>query len=82
MLSHQKVLTCLTEYNKTMSQPFLNILTFSVAAGAALIYIHTLEVEEAKRKAVEAERKESEDRMLDTLERKFSLILEEKLNEK
>jgi hypothetical protein len=65
-----------------MSQPFLNILTFSVAAGAALIYIHTLEVEEAKRKAVEAERKESEDRMLDTLERKFSLILEEKLNEK
>jgi hypothetical protein len=65
-----------------MSQPFLDILTFSIAAGAALIYIQTLEVEEAKRKAVEAERKESEDRMLDTLERRFSLILEEKLNEK
>jgi hypothetical protein len=46
------------------------------------IYIHTLEVEEAKRKAVEAERKESEDRMLDTLEGRFSLILEEKLKEK
>ena len=75
MLSHQKVLTCLTEYNKTMSQPFLDILTFSVAAGAVLIYIHTLEAEEDKRK-------ESEDRMLDTLERRFSLILEEKLNEK
>jgi hypothetical protein len=65
-----------------MSQLFLDILTFSVAAGAALIYIHTLEVEEDKRKAVEAERKESEGRMLDTLERKFSLILEEKLKEK
>ena len=75
MLSHQKVLTCLTEYNKTMSQLFLDILTFSVAAGVVLIYIHTLEVEEAKRK-------ETEDRMLDTLERKFSLILEEKLKDK
>ena len=75
MLSHQKVLTCLTEYNKTMSQPFLDILTFSVAAGAVLIYIHTLEAEEDKRK-------ESEDRMLDTLERRFSLILEETLKDK
>jgi hypothetical protein len=58
-----------------MSQPFLDILTFSVAAGAVLIYIHTLEVEEDKRK-------ESEDRMLDTLERRFSLILGEKLKDK
>ena len=82
MLSHQKVLTCLTEYNKTMSQPFLDIPTFYVAAGAALIYIHTLEVEEARREAMEVERKESEDRMLDTLEGRFSLILEEKLKEK
>ena len=65
-----------------MSQPFLNILTFSVAAGVALIYIHTLEVEEDKRRAKETERKETEDRMLNTLERKFSLILEEKLNDK
>jgi hypothetical protein len=65
-----------------MSQLFLDILTFSVAAGAALIYIHTLEVEEDKCRAKEAERKESEDRMLNTLEKKFSLILEEKLNEK
>jgi hypothetical protein len=65
-----------------MSQPFLDILTFSVAAGAVLIYIHTLEAEEDKRRAKEAERKESEDRMLDTLERKFSLILEEKLKDK
>jgi hypothetical protein len=71
-----------------MSQSFLDILTFSVAAGAALIYIHTLEVEEAKRKAVEAERREvedtleSEDRMLETLESRFSIILEEKLREK
>ena len=72
----------MTEYNKTMSQPFLNILTFSVAAGVALIYIHTLEVEEDKRRAKETERKETEDRMLNTLERKFSLILEEKLNDK
>jgi hypothetical protein len=39
-------------------------------------------VKEAKREAVEAERKESEDRMLNTLERRFSLILEEKLMEK
>jgi hypothetical protein len=58
-----------------MSQPFLDILTFSVAAGAVLIYIHTLEAEEDKRK-------ESEDRMLDTLERRFSLILEETLKDK
>jgi hypothetical protein len=65
-----------------MSQLFLNILTFSVAAGAALIYIHTLEADEARCEAVEAERRESEDRMLDTLERRFSLILEEKLKEK
>jgi hypothetical protein len=65
-----------------MSQPFLDILTFSVAAGAVLIYIRTLEAEEDKRRAKEAERKESEDRMLDTLERRLSLILEEKLNEK
>jgi hypothetical protein len=65
-----------------MSQIFLDVLTFSVAAGAALIYIHTLEAEEDKRRAKETERKESEDRMLDTLERKFSLILEEKLKEK
>jgi hypothetical protein len=61
-----------------MSQPFLDILTFSVAVGAALIYIHTLEVKEAERTAKEAEREESED----TLERRFPLILEEKLNEK
>jgi hypothetical protein len=61
-----------------MSQPFLDILTFSVAVGAALIYIHTLEVKEAERRAKEAEREESED----TLERRFPLILEEKLNEK
>ena len=72
----------MTEYNKTMSQPFLDILTFSVAAGAVLIYIRTLEAEEDKRRAKEAERKESEDRMLDTLERRLSLILEEKLNDK
>jgi hypothetical protein len=39
-------------------------------------------VEEDKRRAKETERKEIEDRMLDTLERKCSLILEEKLNEK
>jgi hypothetical protein len=65
-----------------MSQLFLDILTFSVAAGAALVYIHTLEVKEAKREATEAERKESEDRMLDTLERRFSLILEKNLVEK
>jgi hypothetical protein len=39
-------------------------------------------VEEAKREATEAERKESEDKMLNILERKFSLILEEKLKEK
>jgi hypothetical protein len=65
-----------------MSQPFLDVLTFSVAARAALIYIHTLEAEENKRRAKEAERKESEGRMLETLERKFSLILEEKLKEK
>ena len=65
-----------------MSQLFLDILTFSVAAEVVLIYIHTLEVEEDKCRAKEAERKESEDRMLDTLERKFSLILEEKLKDK
>jgi hypothetical protein len=33
-----------------MSQIFLDVLTFSVAAGAALIYIHTLEAEEDKRR--------------------------------
>ena len=65
-----------------MSQLFLDILTFSVAAGAALIYIHTLEAKEGRRREAGAERKESEDRMLDTLERRFSLILEEKLKEK
>ena len=65
-----------------MSQLFLDILTFSVAAGTCLIYIHAAKVKEAKREAVEAERKESEDRMLNTLERRFSLILEEKLMEK
>jgi hypothetical protein len=65
-----------------MSELFLDILTFSVAAGTYLIYIHAAKVEEAKREATEAERKESEDRMLNILERKFSLILEEKLKEK
>jgi hypothetical protein len=65
-----------------MSQPFLDILTFSVAAGTYLIYIHTLEAEEAKRRAKKTERKESEDRMLNIPERKFSLILEEKLKDK
>jgi hypothetical protein len=65
-----------------VSQIFLNVLTFSVAAGAALIYIRTLKAEEDKRRAKETERKESEERMLDTLERKFSLILEEKLKDK
>jgi hypothetical protein len=39
-------------------------------------------VKVAKREATEAERKESEDRMLDTLERRLSLILEEKLGDK
>jgi hypothetical protein len=58
-----------------MSQLFLNILTFSVAARTYLIYIHVAKVKEAKRE-------ESEDRMLNTLERRFSLILEEKLMEK
>ncbi|CAB3995949.1 Hypothetical predicted protein [Paramuricea clavata] len=62
-----------------MSKLFLDIMTFSVAAGAALIYIHTLEAKEARREATEAERKENEDWMLETLDRKFSLILEEKL---
>jgi hypothetical protein len=65
-----------------MSQLFLDILTFSVATGAALIYIHTVGEAEDKRKTTEAERKESEDRMLNILERKFSLILEKKLEEK
>jgi hypothetical protein len=65
-----------------MSQLFLDILTFSVAAGTYLIYIHAAKVEEARREATEAERKESEDRVLDTLERRFSLILEKKLGEK
>jgi hypothetical protein len=65
-----------------MSQLFLDILTFSVAAGTCLIYIHAAKVKEAKREAVEAERKESEDRVLDTLERRFSLILKEKLKNK
>jgi hypothetical protein len=65
-----------------MSQLFLDILTFSVAVGTYLIYIHVAKVKEAKREATEAERKESEDRMLDTLEGRFSLILEEKLKEK
>ena len=59
MLSHGKAPTCLTEYNKTMSQLFLDILTFSVAAGGALIYIHTLEAEEARRRVAETEHKES-----------------------
>jgi hypothetical protein len=65
-----------------MSQLFLDILTFSVAAGTYLIYIHAAKVEVAKREATEAERKESEDRILDTLERRFSLILKEKLGDK
>jgi hypothetical protein len=65
-----------------MSQLFLDILTFSVAAGTYLIYIHAVKVKEAKREATEADRKESEDRMLDTLERRLSLILEEKLGDK
>ena len=82
MLLHQKALIFLTEYNKTMSQLFLDILTFSVAAGTYLIYIHAAKVKEAKREATEAKRKASEDRVLDTLERRFSLILEEKLGDK
>ena len=65
-----------------MSQLFLDILTFYVAAGTCLIYIHAAKVKEDKRKTTETERKASEDRMLDTLERKFSLILEEKLGDK
>ena len=65
-----------------MTQLFLDILTFSVAAGTCLIYIHAAKVKEDKRKTTGAERKESEDRMLDTLERKFSLILEKKLEDK
>ncbi|CAB3984078.1 Hypothetical predicted protein [Paramuricea clavata] len=52
------------------------------AAGAALVYIHTVGAVEARHKATETERKESEDRMLNTLERRFSLILEEKQMEK
>ncbi|CAB3983139.1 Hypothetical predicted protein [Paramuricea clavata] len=51
------------------------------SAGTVLIYIHTVEATEAKRKAIEAECKESEDRMLDTLETRFSLILEKKLKD-
>jgi hypothetical protein len=47
-----------------MSQLFLDILTFSVAAGAALVYIHTVGAVGTKHEATEAERKESEDRML------------------
>jgi hypothetical protein len=65
-----------------MSQLFLDILTFTVTTGAVLIYIDTLEAKEAKRKTIETERKASEDRMLDALERKFSLIAEKKLKEK
>ena len=72
----------MTEYNKNMSQLFLDILTFTVTTGAVLIYIDTLEAKEAKRKTIETERKASEDRMLDALERKFSLIAEKKLKEK
>ena len=64
-----------------MSELFLDILTFTVAAGTYLIYIHTIEAEKAKRKAAETERKASEDRMLDALERRFSLILEKKLKD-
>ena len=58
-----------------MSELFLDILTFAVAAGTYLIYIHAVKVKEAKRR-------ESEDRVLRTLERKFSLTLEKKLEEK
>ena len=65
-----------------MSELFLDILTFAVAAGTYLIYIHAVEAAKAKRKAIETKRKESEDRMLDALEKKFSLILEKKLEEK
>jgi hypothetical protein len=65
-----------------MSELFLDILTFAVAAGTYLIYIHAVKATEAKRKTIETERKVSEDRMLDALERKFSLILEKKLEEK
>jgi hypothetical protein len=65
-----------------MSQLFLDILTFTVTTGAVLIYIDTLEAKEAKRKTIETERKASEDRMLDALERRFSLIAEKKLKEK
>jgi hypothetical protein len=64
-----------------MSQLFLDILTFAVTTGAVLIYIHTLEAKEAKRKMMETERKASEDR-IDALERRFSLIAEKKLKEK
>jgi hypothetical protein len=65
-----------------MSELFLDILTFAVAAGTYLIYILAVEAAKAKRNAIETKRKESEDRMLDALERKFSLILEKKLEEK
>ena len=64
-----------------MSQLFLDILTFAVTTGAVLIYIHTLEAKEAIRKTIETERKASEDRMLDALERRFSLIAEKKLKD-
>ena len=58
-----------------MSQLFLDILTLAVTTGTVLIYIHTV-------KATEAKRKTSEDKMLDILEGRFSLILEKKLKEK
>ena len=38
MLLQQKVLICLTEYNKTMSQLFLDILTLAITTGTVLIY--------------------------------------------
>jgi hypothetical protein len=57
-----------------MSQLFLDILTLAVTTGTVLIYIHTFEATEAKRKVIETKRKEREDRMFDAFERRFSLI--------
>ena len=62
-----------------MSLLFLDIPI--LVAGTVLIYIYMFETAESKRKMIETKRKESEDRMLDTLERRFSLILEKKLKD-
>ena len=62
-----------------MSLLFLDIPI--LVAGTVLIYIHMFEATEAKRNAIETKRKESEDRMLGILERRFSLIPEKKLKD-